>query len=358
MIHLDIYGKPNSRYEHLKYMLFNKLNDYNIDVSFKEYNEVKKFIEQNVRSIPAIRLNDQTIFECKDGADINDFAENVVNEIVAREQQIQGSILVPLDFSKGSASAIRLAADLAKGRGLKVKLLHVYHPRPVEVGGSLWLDPNAVPKFCSQLEMVADQYRKEFADVEFAHEVIEGFAAEAIIDLSKEASNKYIIMNSNAQEDMIKKWLGSVSRSVAKEAACPMFVVPPSFDGKVENILIATADVREDVHGLKIVDRIGQALDAKTHVVHVSTPKAALTVPLGSPLDDSEFEELGGRFSWHEEVNEDIVEGILHVGQEVDADVIVLANRKRDFWDNLVHRSATQGVMNRLHDKAVLVIHL
>lgn len=356
MLHLELFGKVNSRYEHLKHILLQKLNDASVDVSIHETHDVQQFIEENVRSIPAIRINHEHIYECKDGADINNFTEMVVGDILERESRDGGTILVPLDLMTPDNAAIAFAANLASERSLDIQLLHVHHPRPHEVDGTVVLDQDAHQKLCAGLEAIIEPLQARYPKVRFSHLVEQGFAAEVIIKASKENKVKFLVLSTQGENTLLKKWIGGVSKQVAREAQCPTFLIPPNFSGEVTNMLFATSNVEEDQYGLKIIQRVANALDANVNVVHVYNKKAPVTSGVSGQPDV--IDDLGPGFQWSEVYHDDITEGILQASSDLNAEIIVMANKKKHFWTKLTQKSITKDLLQRMDNKAILVVHL
>jgi nucleotide-binding universal stress UspA family protein len=354
MLQLALYGKPSSRYEYLKLQLSQKLDEYNVDVSLKEVNDVEVFMKENVLSIPAVRLNGDNLFECRNDEDINSFTAKVVEAILKKEAERESVILVPVDFSEPSKNALDFAAKLATRTGSRVKLFHVFHPRPVEVNGTIWINPEAADAYCQKLEKIAEPLKEAYPKVSFDHQVMEGFPVESITETSSLPEIKYVVMGTTGENSALKKWMGSVSHQVAKKCDCPIFVIPPEVQCDIKSILFASDDPVLDVHGLRIVLRMAETLNADVKVVHVKKP--------GDEEKEGWLSELNKLFPGEDlEVtstqHEDVVMGLLEAAGEESCQLISLATKKRTFWDNLLHKSTTEGVLDRLTKQALLVIH-
>jgi nucleotide-binding universal stress UspA family protein len=142
-------------------------------------------------------------------------------------------ILVPVDVSEGTESAILSSLELAELFKSPVTLLYVF-----------WLDAKAydippslvkifIKKSHQKLDQIANLAKKKFlrtkkrAKLNLSTEVIHGVSpASAIRDYAQKNKFDFIIMNTHGRKG-IRIILGSEAEKVIREAPCPVLVVRP-----------------------------------------------------------------------------------------------------------------------------------
>lgn len=133
------------------------------------------------------------------------------------------SIVVPIDFSEASATAIRTALDIA-GDPAKVHVLHVLLPLESVSPGSVWGTVNDQTR-----EEAVNEYFERFLQdnqidgvdvtVRFGNPGLE------IVDYARELGADLIVMPSHGYYGMKRLVLGSVTERVLRHAPCSVFVL-------------------------------------------------------------------------------------------------------------------------------------
>jgi len=147
-------------------------------------------------------------------------------------------LLVPVDGSKGAGRAAKLAATLAEGLNVPLRLVFAFPKDPVDMFGI----PTEAPR-PEELKYFSPeafgQLRDRSADKAFAaareamgettvaveQEVVAGDAAEAIIRHAEGVSDPMIVIGSRGLSGFKELLLGSVSQRVLHHAHCPVTVV-------------------------------------------------------------------------------------------------------------------------------------
>lgn len=328
MIHLDLFGKKSSRYEFLKCFLLDQLHHLDLDVSFREHQEIQKFLEFNVLSIPAIRINNKPIMECRENDDIKEFTQVVIKEVLTAESNMTDEILVPIDFSDTSINAIHVAVDLAQKYHSVVRLTHIYHPRADEFLHSGKNEAQWVEELTHRLNNLRNLWQSKFPDVSFHAEVIAGFAAEYIADKSQQSHIHSIVMGTQGRNTILRKWIGSVSLSVCQNASCPVYLIPPDFQRELQRFLFCTADLQQDEYSLKMVEKLAAKNMGDVKRLTIDSTKTS------------------------------VADAILLHTENHATDVIAVTKRKRSFWSELTQPSTTAELGRKLRDCILLVLHL
>ncbi|MGB5835074.1 MAG: universal stress protein [Thiohalocapsa sp.] len=148
-------------------------------------------------------------------------------------------ILVPVDGSQGSDSAVRFAATLAEPLAVPLRLLFAFPKDALDMLGVPSEGTAADQLKSYSPEYIADLRDKRGGDVfERARQVISaggvaveetvlsGDPASAIIAYAKSIENPLIIMGSRGLSRISEMLMGSVSHRVIHHANCPVTVVP------------------------------------------------------------------------------------------------------------------------------------
>lgn len=135
------------------------------------------------------------------------------------------NILLAVDGSDHALKAAKLAGDLARLSGGKLRVLTVYDDVPSYLG-----EPNlsqVIAKRTEQAEQVLDSTTKEIGDIPGGCEtdILSGDPAKAILRAVDTFNIDLIIMGTRGQGDIKSLLLGSQSHKVVSAAPCPVMLV-------------------------------------------------------------------------------------------------------------------------------------
>jgi nucleotide-binding universal stress UspA family protein len=137
-------------------------------------------------------------------------------------------ILVPVDFSESSVSALRLAAKLAAESGDSLIIVHIV---PADYGW-LGIGRNESRDLDRLLQRQAANRLRGLADEHLAHkvpaelEVRIGQPAAEIAAAASESKCHLIVMATHGLTGLDRYLIGSVADRVARLAPCPVFLIP------------------------------------------------------------------------------------------------------------------------------------
>lgn len=151
-------------------------------------------------------------------------------QVGSRKVALPKRILVPLDGSKLAETALSCGVDLAKEMSLELVLLRVYlMPGVAYLTGSHAPDWELLDK---EIREQASKYLQErmrqlkddgLERVSFV--VLEGSAAEKIVDLAREKPGSLIVMSTHGMSGMGRWVLGSITERVARHSGEPVLIV-------------------------------------------------------------------------------------------------------------------------------------
>ena len=268
-------------------------------------------------------------------------------------------MLVPVDFSKGSAAALRYAEAMATSLGVReVRVIHVFTPQ-IATG-----DTAALSTPVGELMDAREAALKDFlvqhpaADtVRRRSELVLGFPADKIVEES--ASTDLIVLGATGSADVLEEVFGNIASTVAQRSNCPVLLVPKGATfSEYRHLLYASSSLSLSRRAvLKLMD-FNELFRARIHFVHVNEDdsehrreREKLFAPLfNNPDPEFAFEIV--------EVTADTVQqGLVNYLQQNPVQLAVMVTQQRGFWERLFHRSEVKQMV--LHPAVpVLVFHL
>ncbi len=155
---------------------------------------------------------------------------------MARDGALFGTILVPVDFSPGSAEAFRVACRLARLAGSRVVVLHVIDMSALEAFHRLGL--LAVPsEGTAQRRRLRHHARlnarqllesEEAKGLDCTRVIVEGVPFAEIAKVARTQPIDLIVMGTYGSRagSVEKLFFGSTAEKVVRTAVCPVLTVP------------------------------------------------------------------------------------------------------------------------------------
>jgi nucleotide-binding universal stress UspA family protein len=139
-----------------------------------------------------------------------------------------GTVVVGVDGSPGAECALRFAAQEAKLRGARLRVVTAWHLPAMGNGGAFPMYPIAPDEFKEgtkkmlekSLSVVAD----ELAGLEVEQVIEQGQASDVLIRQAQEAD--LLVVGTRGHGGFASLLLGSVSQQCAHHAHCPVVIVP------------------------------------------------------------------------------------------------------------------------------------
>ena len=141
-----------------------------------------------------------------------------------------GPVVCSVDDSDGARAALHVARLLADGLGRKLVLLHVEPPTAAPgvsaaPAGQQRLRDTELGDAKALLARLAEDAGLG-SEVELRADV--GSAAKRIVDICGEEDAALVVLGSRGRGELKSAVLGSVSHAVARDASCPVVIVPLS----------------------------------------------------------------------------------------------------------------------------------
>ena len=140
-------------------------------------------------------------------------------------------ILVPTDFSAGSAEAVRYAFDLAESLGATLHVLHVLE-NPFAPGAFMEMYSPPPPEYFLDIERQAEEKLRATLTLDQAARVPAvlttrlGVAAmEILARLEEEPRIDLVVMATHGRGGVARLLMGSVTDKVIRSATCPVLTI-------------------------------------------------------------------------------------------------------------------------------------
>ena len=135
------------------------------------------------------------------------------------------NILVPVDFTLKNEAALATAMDLARGKDVKVTLLHVIETiEHVEFEEMADFYRGLETRAAAKLYGMEERFKQ--ALVPIYHEIVYGKRAEAIVHHAEERGMDLIVLSSHqVDRDHPALGVGTISYRIAIVARCPVLLV-------------------------------------------------------------------------------------------------------------------------------------
>ncbi|MGD9568328.1 MAG: universal stress protein [Sedimentibacter sp.] len=157
-------------------------------------------------------------------------------------------ILVPVDGSNASISAVKKSIEIGKKYNSDIKLISVVKStenRRKERNENLWnavdgsiiansveLEKKLESKYVENAQVLLDQIvtKLDFRGTRVEKEVLIGDPFDKIIETAKNGNYDLIVMGNRGFSKVKRFFVGSVTQKVLAEAPCPVLVIRNSFE--------------------------------------------------------------------------------------------------------------------------------
>ena len=259
-------------------------------------------------------------------------------------------ILCPVDFSTASLNAIEFAARIAEKRGSSLLLVHSFTAEEFNrIVGSESIDHNYQELLKVAEEKLQNLAKKvhdlsEHKALHCQYEVLMGNLTEQILSKTAEEEFDLIIMGTTGVSTTGIA-LGSNTSKIIEKSPVPVFCVPENatYTG-FKKIIYATDYQPDDKKALQRVVSFAILFDARINIVHLShhqtdEDKQAFQRFMEELKSFIQYDKISSDIIFSKEETSLALEDYFY-GQ--DADLLVLLSKRRNFLENLFHKSVTR----------------
>lgn len=263
-------------------------------------------------------------------------------------------ILVPIDFSKKSEFASKMAARIAKKSNSTVYLLHMIELPTgiVDMGaGSNFSIPESMLYLRKVKERITE-FKESFfhKNTEVHHSIRFQNPYEGIIKYADKIEADIIVMGSKGHSDFEEILIGSNTEKVVRTSKTPVIVVKKDNEKfRMRNLVFASSFKNEDK---KEVFRkfLGFANHFKSeiHLLKVNTPSKFENTHDATEKVKNFIKEFDlPKYSINIYNDASIRKGILNFSKDIDADLIALSTHGRSGLSHLFSASVTKTLSKR-----------
>lgn len=260
------------------------------------------------------------------------------------------NILVPIDFSECSKNALKIAISMAKAFDAKIHMVnavHIHHPHPDFVGGSL-ID-SIMMDYESQVKESFDELESEIIELnDVPHEADRfiSYLTDAIYSETEQKDIDLIIMGTRAEHDKIEHLIGTRATDIIESSQVPVIVIPEmvkTFSPKKIGFASDLSEIKNYTR-LKLISELATIFGAKVYVFSIVDDPAKLTTE-----DQKLLKEIAARFANNDcsarTVQADsITKGIVNFSKVHQLDMLAMIPRQRSFFEKLFKKSVTKNI--------------
>lgn len=361
-MNIKIYGTGTSGHQLVRQKIKEFLNHAGISYILEDIGDVSKFIRDNVYSVPAIKIDNETLYEIKPNGSFNESLRQAIQSILRKSKYGNMiKIIVPTDFSEASLNAYNFARGLAKSLKGVIYLTHVYFPTSAQLNELTYTDADMEVKSRKKLDDLVKSVNQDWIGEFVKEPMVEarfevGFPVKELVQMSEEP-NTIMVMGSTGEGDQFKKIFGSLSLDLLRSAKCPLYLIPKDLKYQAtSNILFCSENLKEDANAIISAGKVCVDTHKKLHILHVVSNALAddYNETLLRDLITKYYPELEyAIFVIHAPT---VKAGLDKAIQTHPYELLVFNTKHRNFFSEIFHSSVTEHVA-LYYEKAVLIYH-
>ena len=262
-------------------------------------------------------------------------------------------ILVPIDFSKESEGAARVAARIARRTGSEIYLLHMLELPvntidPTELS-TIISEPQAI-YFMKKAHEKFEKFKKSpfFQGIKVIESVQFHYAFRGIIKESEKNNIDMIVMGSQGASGLQEMFIGSNTEKVVRRSKVPVLVIKEGSDTFDVGKIVFASDFSDECKKTfqNILD-FTKLFRAELHLLYVNTIHNFNTTRLIEEKIDNFTDDFQmGKHTTNIYNDISIENGILSFARGIDADLIALNTHGRSGLSQLFNGSVGQELTN------------
>ena len=262
-------------------------------------------------------------------------------------------ILCPIDFSDTSLNALEFAAAIGERNHSQITLLNIFTESDLDK----ILDSDQVGKAYNQLLSMTEGKLRSIAGAIKSEGVPKGLVGckyalksgktlEVIKDFVKEGKFDMIVVGTTGLSNHESPQIGSRAVKIIEATRCDVVCVPATATFKgIDRIVYATDYQEEDKIAIQQVIAFAALADAHIEVLHISHKN--------STIDQAIFEDYKREMSsfaayekltFGRQIFSHVAQGLDEYMKSTNSDLLVLLDKKRNFFENLYATSLTHNL--------------
>ncbi|CAM1358961.1 Universal stress protein [Tenacibaculum litoreum] len=262
-------------------------------------------------------------------------------------------ILVPIDFSKPSEYASKLASTIAKKANSEVHLLHMVELPTgfVDMGSGTNF---SIPESMLYIRKVRDRmldYKKQFfpKNNNIKHAIRFQSPYDGIQDYSKKNGTDLIIMGAKGHTNLEEILIGSNTEKIVRNSDIPVIVTKKNGDHFIPKDLVFASSFKPDkTQAFERFLEFAENFDSKIHLLKVNTPQKFENTQETNKRIKKFIEKYDLKNYTINVYNDSSIEkGILNFSNKINADIIALATHGRSGLAHIFNGSITKHLSKK-----------
>ncbi len=260
------------------------------------------------------------------------------------------NILVPVDFSKCSKNALRIAIKIAQKCNAKIHIVnavHIHAPHPNLIEGEM-ID-GIMEDYESQVKQSFKELKSEIIELkDVPHEMDKflSYLTDAIFAEIKEKEIDLIVMGTRSDHDEVEHLIGTHATDIIESSEIPVMIIPEDYvDFKLNSIGFATDFLKiPGYNRMDILLWISKLFHAELLVFHVKEDATKFTQEEERQMAKikKELAEVDASIRTVEAPS--TIPGILDFVDSHNLDMLAMMPRKHNFFARLFKTSVTKSL--------------
>jgi nucleotide-binding universal stress UspA family protein len=261
------------------------------------------------------------------------------------------NILVPVDFSKCSKNALKVAIKLARKSNAKIHMVnavHVHTPHPDLAGGSL-IDA-IISDYESQVKESFEELEKdliELGDVPHESDRFISYLSDAIRAETEQKDIDLIVMGTRSDHEGIERIVGTNASDIVQNSDVPVLVLPENVDHFEPKKIGFASDFKKvaDHGSYEILRWLAGLYNAEIMVFHIDDEIVNVTLEEEKEIKEIQQRLEGIESSVRTVAAESIEEGVIDFVDGHSLDALALMPRKHNILHKLFKKSYTKSLV-------------
>jgi len=267
-------------------------------------------------------------------------------------------ILVPIDFSKYSEEALKVAAQIARKNKSEIILLHLLE-LPHQ-GGDAISNGSSIPEIMFYKNAAIGNL-EDLMDADYLKGIYVSEATkfekvpEGILEVSKTNQVDLIVMGSHGTSGFEELLVGSNAEKVVRLSEIPVLVVKGN-DGnfRAQNLVFASDFSKEIRKPFQKMLEFAKIFDSNLYLVMICTPSSFRTTQVAEKIMHDFVADFDiENYSTHVYNDANIEKGIFNFANSVEADLIAIGTHGRTGLSHFFNGSIGEDVAN--HSKRPII---
>ena len=267
-------------------------------------------------------------------------------------------ILVPIDFSKYSEEALKVAAQIARKNKSEIILLHLLE-LPHQ-GGDTMSTGSSIPEIMFYKNAAIGNL-EELMDADYLKGIYVSEATkfekvpEGILEVSKTNQVDLIVMGSHGTSGFEELLVGSNAEKVVRLSEIPVLVVKRNAgDFRAQNLVFASDFSKEIRKPFQKMLEFAKIFDSNLYLVMICTPSSFRTTQVAEKIMHDFVADFDiENYSTHVYNDANIEKGIFNFANSVEADLIAIGTHGRTGLSHFFNGSIGEDVAN--HSKRPII---